>query len=304
MDYAVTWRPDTFRMEQSFLNARAYIRQPRFQRWIQRPIKHLTGLTYAYMCYPVLKTPLKARSRLFFDVPVTVALPAGLDIYLTGLKAHDSEVRLTHYLIRAIRPGSTVIDIGAHLGYYSVLMSHLTGAQGLVHALEPTPEIYRVLDTNTRRLNNVKTGRLAIGKNRTRHILHVFALHESEYNSLVNPKAPKQYRKIPVEVETLDAYCRDRNLSPDFVKIDVEGTEADVLTGAARTLSSSRPELAIELRVDAFDELYAPVLSRLVNLGYTAYSIDPEGHLKHADDVEATLRATGLESDNFIFRPR
>src|SRR5207302_10135610 len=71
------------------------------------------------------------------------------------------EPELTKWILRHIQKGMTVLDIGAHHGYFTMLASHLVGPKGQVHAFEPTPSTFSVLELNVGRRSNVFTNRVA-----------------------------------------------------------------------------------------------------------------------------------------------
>jgi len=136
----------------------------------------------------------------------------------------------------AVRPGSIVLDVGANVGAYTLLFAMWTGPAGRVFAFEPAPEardglrMHVALNGVADRVEIVCAAAAdAVGSAR-------FAIDgASGANALA---AGSNAASIEVETTTLDEFCRTRNLLPDVVKIDVEGTELDVLKGARRVLAS------------------------------------------------------------------
>ena len=143
-----------------------------------------------------------------------------------------------------LRPGMTVIDIGAHIGYFTRLFSELVGTSGRVLAFEPHPENVRVLRTNLKRsrYKNVETFPYAISDRTGAATLHVSPGHS---NHSLLPGYTETKGRIEVECFTLDAFLSSRGIREvDFIKIDVEGAEPFVLAGMKQTVSQS-PQLRI-----------------------------------------------------------
>jgi FkbM family methyltransferase len=139
---------------------------------------------------------------------------------------------------RHIRPGMTVVDIGANVGVYTSLFAHLVGPTGRVIALEPAPDNWRALSAakTTNHWKNVEIYQAAAADRAGR--MH---FEQSSYNSgnnnLVAEGADSTAESV--EVVRLDALLAGRKV--DFIKIDVQGWEAAVLKGAHQTLQQNRP---------------------------------------------------------------
>ncbi|MDX1408835.1 MAG: FkbM family methyltransferase, partial [Saprospiraceae bacterium] len=115
---------------------------------MRKPWRYFIGLSLARILYPLTHGPIVKRSHTFFGDPMVLPLPSGLDIYLTGLKSHDSEIRLTRFLVQWTKPGMCVLDVGAHVGYYTLLMARCVGSEGTVTAFEPAYSSYSFLARN------------------------------------------------------------------------------------------------------------------------------------------------------------
>jgi len=116
-----------------------------------------------------------------------------------------------------------------------------------VFAFEPLPENFELLQKNIRLngLERVEASQLAVfSKTGRMNITMADERHNSGESSLVHQVGSEQ---IQVEATTVDAFCEIKGIRPDFVKVDVEGAEYDVLMGAADTIRDSRPKLLIEL---------------------------------------------------------
>jgi FkbM family methyltransferase len=140
---------------------------------------------------------------------------------------------------RLLRPGSVVIDVGANIGYYTLLAASRVGPQGHVHSVECAQETLGILKDNVRRnhLQNVTIHPVAAGKERGELQLNVsaiglsfFALHEKW------PKVAGSGNKVTVPVMPLDDLLSS---SVHVVKIDAEGADLEVLQGMKRILSEN-----------------------------------------------------------------
>jgi FkbM family methyltransferase len=142
-----------------------------------------------------------------------------------------------------LRPGMTVIDVGAHVGYYTVLFSRLVGATGRVFAFEPHPANFELLSRNVRRRapGNVSLHREAVSDHEGDADFWQAPL--SLGHSLFPVKADATW--LSVKTVSLDGLCRRQALEQvDLVKVDVEGAEPEVFAGMRETCARS-PRLAL-----------------------------------------------------------
>lgn len=175
------------------------------------------------------------------------------------------------FLLHALRPGDLLADVGANIGSYSVLAA-TTGARAL--AFEPVPSVHAALRDNIalNRYEPLITARnLAVGA--SAGTIHMTA-HLDAVNHVVSGAA--QPGTIAVEVVPLDDVAELRG-GASFLKIDVEGYEAEVVAGAHRILSS--PELkAVVIELNAHgagkNASSASIDARLRSQGLLAYSYD------------------------------
>ncbi len=138
---------------------------------------------------------------------------------------------------RLVKPGMTVVDVGANLGLYSLLLSGLVGPGGRVIAFEPDPDLFSLLRANCERNGaKVEARQVALGAAADRMILQRLTLNSGD-NHLGATSRTAFRRPLEVEVATLDALMP--GLRPDFVKVDVQGWELKVLRGMEATLRAS-----------------------------------------------------------------
>ncbi len=180
-----------------------------------------------------------------------------VDGFLLGVPAEDwrraafmtfrgwLEPGLARRLEETIRPGMTVVDVGAHVGYYSLLAARRVGPSGRVISFEPTPRIFRLLAENIqvngfREAGTVSLHAAAVGETGGRGRLAVYP-GNSGHNSLF-PKAAGE-ESVEVTVVGLDEALVDLPAA-NVVKIDAEGAEPFVLRGMRRLIGAN-PELQI-----------------------------------------------------------
>lgn len=135
-----------------------------------------------------------------------------------------------------VKPGMTVVEIGANVGFYTLLFSHLTGERGKVLAFEPDQENFRLLEKNAAGgLNNIDCRRAAVADRSGS--LRLFISAENRGDHRVYDSGDDRER---VEVQAVSV---DDVLGPggkaDFIKMDIQGAEFPALLGMERTILGS-----------------------------------------------------------------
>lgn len=179
-----------------------------------------------------------------------------------------NEVPVQHALHAALGPNAVFYDIGANVGFFSLLAAKAVGPMGAVYAFEPISENVQVLRRNAKlnRFDALSVFEIAVGEK-----CGTSELFLSEWNggASLSVAAHRRARKVPsrnVKVMSLDEIIRAFGLRPPtLVKIDVEGAEAPVIRGMSQTLSAYRPTVLFEVddpdpvsfarRWNALDEL-------------------------------------------------
>jgi FkbM family methyltransferase len=161
--------------------------------------------------------------------------------------------------------GGTVIDIGAYVGMYSVKASKSVGDKGLVVAVEPLPSNISYLERNVANLSNVKVARTAlsdyIGSAR------LYSSPSSAAHSITYVR--KDF--TVVNVTTLDELVKSLSISKvDYIKMDAEGSDINILLGAKNTLVKDSPVLSMACyHTDSDGVPYVDkVVLLLQNMGY------------------------------------
>src|SRR5690606_8834209 len=115
-------------------------------RLAARPWRYLSALGYRKLVHPIFRAGWKVSTSTFFGARMQLLLPAATDVYLTGGKTHDSEIRLSRFLINRLKPGDSFVDVGAHFGFFTLLAAHLAGSDGRVWAFEAAPRNFHILE--------------------------------------------------------------------------------------------------------------------------------------------------------------
>jgi FkbM family methyltransferase len=208
--------------------------------------------------------PAARSPRLAHPLPdVQLWMPSEWEAML----ARGYESATTHALRGLVRRGDIAYDIGANMGFYSVQLARLVGAEGHVYAIEANPVCVYFLDVNLalNGLANVEVLPVAILDRRGSCAFTV-----NYHNSLVGGRHrttfPKAGHRVTVAAIGLDELIDEHGLPPpDFVKMDIEGAETAAVPGMMHTLAARRPTLLIELHGRA---AAVETLGRLAGAGY------------------------------------
>ena len=210
------------------------------------------------------------------------------------------ERNLVRTMKRLLRSGrrQVALDVGANIGVYSLILSELFGR---VYSFEPIPEFRKELSANVR-LNgimNVEVIPLALGKRSQSAEMALMIHHDEPQTASVHVgdysfKDSFEWDFRRTEVLSLDQFAENRSLrSVDYLKIDTDGSEEDVLLGAVQTLLRFQPIIQIELVEEAKkwrrDISPAAIADFLRKHGYTL--LDSEGRKHHSSVVNGNYFA-------------
>jgi len=201
------------------------------------------------------------------------------------------EPEVMNVVAATVRPGMTVIDIGAHIGYYTLFFAKCVGPNGRVVAFEPLPVNFELLKRNIQlnELHNVQTFSQAVFSRNEEIILTVpDDLPYSGDASVYHGRGTKQFR---VPAIALDTFCDSSGLRPDIVKMDVEGAEYDVFMGAKKTIGRFRPKLLIELHHFDGNVAAHPVPDLLTTWGYRIQWIERSEMTSHILATSAAVES-------------
>ena len=232
-------------------------------------------------------------NRLFRSFLLPVRLPYGgwwlgaLDSCRDAIVESRFEPAEWKFVKKFLEKGMTVLDIGAHHGFYTILAAKRVGSSGRVIAFEPSPRERRRLLSNLK-LNHccrAKVEPFAISKEDGEALFFVVDGRQTMFNSLRPPAISEPINRITVRTVTLDSYVEKEQIERiDFVKIDAEGAELDILTGAKKSFGQRfRPLIMVEandLRTGQWGYPSSNILDALSGLRYRWFSMGPEGQLE------------------------
>lgn len=241
-----------------------------------------------------------SRSRLpFFNFPIPCRLPyggwflaygddTGAKIFWSALSHYPIEEGYWKFFSRALTSGMTFFDIGANQGFYTILASKRVGPQGRVFAFEPAGSELQKLRRNLllNRCRNVSVQPQAVCQFEGFTEFYLCLGHQGAFSSICHPARDVTARKklIQVAAITLDAFIQRLSItSVDFIKIDVEGGELEVLKGGHSVLEKLRPIVMCEIsdmRTEPWAYQAGEILGFLRRYGYLLYSAEPNGILQ------------------------
>ncbi len=190
----------------------------------------------------------------FPKLRIPIRLPFGIwwilrnDACGQGIVHGCFEMDETQFVEGFLRAGMTVLDIGAHHGYYTLLASKKTGPTGRVIAFEPSPREHRFLARHVRinRCSNVTVENFALGSKAGESDFFVVEGKETGFNSLRPPNITLPTTKHRILVEKLDDYLERNGIGQvDFIKLDAEGGELEILRGAGKLLEGKNPPVIL-----------------------------------------------------------
>jgi len=191
------------------------------------------------------------------------------------------EPQLTSLLLPLLKPGMTVFDIGANIGYYTLLMARKVGRAGRVHAFEINDHVIDLLAQNLQRANvgNVTLVRRAVARTTGEVEFFVPRAGDEAEGSLRKSARYDAARTVRVASVSLDDYIRENKIEKvDLMKIDVEGAEYEVFEGAKNLLSSEhRPIImfeALDTACMGFGVSWLDVVEKLKSFDYRIHQGD------------------------------
>ena len=185
---------------------------------------------------------------------------------------HENEIM--EYFIP--NEGDTVVDVGAHIGLYTLIAAKKVGPSGKVIAIEPDPENFKILKKNIllNLLMNVEALQCAVysTKEKVKLFLPEIEGGRTIFNTVMQDRARTSTENfIEVEANTLDNILESINITEvNWIKIDVEGAELEVLKGAVNTLSSNKNiSLVIEIHgIEIYTEMIKYLKARNLRIMY------------------------------------
>jgi FkbM family methyltransferase len=214
----------------------------------------------------------RLRSR---PVEILAGPGQGMRINLHGsavaFATGTAERPLQDALQREVKPGTTFFDIGANVGFVTILAARLVGPSGRVVAFEPVPENVAAIRENLA-LNDIHWAEVretAVGRAAGKATFIVSDV--SAFSRLASVNVPSGAREsIEVAVSSIDELMSAGELPvPDVVKIDIEGAELEAIEGMRQTLGEHKPVLLCEVH-----DCNAEYVELMGSLGYETINLD------------------------------
>ena len=189
-----------------------------------------------------------------------------------------------------LQPGMSVVDIGANIGYFTMLAASLVGPQGHVLAVEPNPRNVRLIEASRRanHFDHVTIAQSAAGRETGILILN------TSYSNGTTSALPDELGQL-LSAESVSCLRLDRLLDDtatvDLIKVDVEGAEYNALLGAEATIRRCRPFIISE-----FSPSMMPGISHVSGEDYLRWLIALGYHLGVVE-ADGTLTETGKDID-------
>lgn len=190
-------------------------------------------------------------------------------------------------MLSRVREGATILDVGAHIGYYTLLFAKRIGKGGRVYAFEPSTKTSErlVYNISLNDLANIVTVKAAASDQVGRATINLADGSNTGSTSLHFDSGAVGIEEI--ETITIDGYLEQQGIDAvDLIKIDVEGHELRVLQGMRRTLKApadKAPELFVEVNEKTLQSAGTPmqaIFDELAAAGYNAYRIVGSNELR------------------------
>jgi FkbM family methyltransferase len=232
-----------------------------------------------------LKTPRVIRSRDGLLLEVDGSSQTGRILFATG----EYEPDTTRVIRGLLSPGQVMIDVGANIGYFSMVGARAVGAQGRVVAFEPAAGVRDALQKNLRlnAIGNVEVRDEALAARSGTIEFFTGPEHDTGLASL--RELPGSARTLVKQVRFDEIWQSDKPVT--LIKIDVEGAETAVLEGMERCLARDSPHLIVEVTDEylrGMGSSAASLVTLLQRHGYSMFRIDAD-RLRPVASVERLI---------------
>lgn len=210
------------------------------------------------------------------------------------------EPNLTAFLSARLRPGDIFVDVGANIGYFTLLASRLVGRDGKVIAVEASPNIFARLSDNLRRNHATNVAATNIAVSDRVGTTQLFLGSDSNIGQTGTVATPGSRYECDIATTPLDTLLDGIDAARvRFVKVDVEGAEWSVLQGMQGLLRSGARELEVFVELTpkslrACDKTVDDVLKMFADCGFLPYAIENDYSAEGYMSPGAVTRPTRL----------
>jgi FkbM family methyltransferase len=223
------------------------------------------------------KTIIKRKLNdfeMFLDL-ITPGISKTLAVYKTR------EDDMIQVIKEELKPGMTVIDCGSNIGFYPLLEANILKNNGVIYAIEPDIRNYNILNKNVELCQygaTIKPFQMAVSNKNG--VSKMFVAEQSNLNKL-SSKDDKSFSErhsvnstVEVKTTTMDDFCIKENISPNLVRMDIEGFEVEVFQGMKNIFEEAESGFMVflELHPHSYskERSFAKELEKLFELGYYA----------------------------------
>lgn len=203
---------------------------------VKRFFREYIPLKFLYIFFKNGKIMKKVQGNMMILDLNDLGISRELALYGVHEKNSTEEVK------SIITPGMKILEVGANIGYYALIETKLAGPTGHLYAIEPAPHNFASLKKNLE-LNNIRNADLhqaAFGDKRDKAKFYVY--DRGNLSSFIKREdMGMKYEEVEVEIMTLDDFLKFKKV--DFIRMDVEGYEKEILKGSEKALAEgNRPK--------------------------------------------------------------
>lgn len=270
------------------------LQSSRLKRFLKDPLR--TFIYYVMQAIGYVH-PFKVNYTTLWGSKMSFYLPEGGMVYYYGFW----EANLTNFFINFLKDDDIFFDVGAHVGYYSILASDLVGDTGKVYSFEPTPRTFASLSENANHKKNISVYNNAILDKETTIDFFDYGPKYSAFNTFKKRTGEEiffkeEVTKISVATISLDDFCKKNAITPTFIKIDAEGSEYLILGAMDYILKESHPIVSIEVSNNKeWENNLVQSFKTFEKHDYLSYEITLNGRLNLCDPKQTR------KYDNLLF---
>ncbi len=313
----------------------------RFGRFAFAPHRYIYAQFIQQIWFPLTRRGVAAAAKTFFGTPLSMLLPSATDIYLTGGKTHDSEIRLAQFILNTLGNRSELetrnlkreiqnskretqnpkleiqnpklevqnfIDIGAHIGYFTALAAQLLGENGKVVSVEAAKGTFQILLKNVQGMPNVTPiHAAATAEDGQLLTFYEFPILYSEYNTMhveqfENNRFFKKFKPEKVEVVGLAVDSLVKKYNLVNPLIKIDAEGAEAeVVAGIAQTMREQSPIIIIEYLRDRNTSHKAAFDLLIKANFLPFSIENGGILRGIESATAYFERTGLDSDNFVF---
>ena len=231
-----------------------------------------------FLAKRIFRKKIIRRKLKYFEMYLDLITP-GISKTLAVYKSREDD--MIQVIKEELKAGMTVIDCGSNIGFYPLLEANILKNEGAIYAIEPDIRNYNILNKNVELCqygSTIKPFQMAVSNKNG--VAKMFVAEQSNLNKL-SSKDDKSFSErhsvdstVEVKITTMDDFCIQEDISPNLVRMDIEGFEVEVFQGMKNIFKTAKNGFMIflELHPHAYSEerSFAKELEKLFELGYYA----------------------------------